>query len=450
MNKIYKKIGVSSTRTQNIVKHIGWSTLFKGGSILANFLLVPITIAYLNQENYGVWLTLSSFISWFSFFDIGLGNGLRNKFAEAKAMGNIKLAKAYVSSAYFTIAFISLALIALFLIVNIFIDWSQVFNTNPELQEDLRILMSVIVVFFGLQLISKLITTIYTADQNHSLQGKVDFFTKVFSLLIVWLLTKTNDSSLLLFGTVISILPVAILIGLNLLAFTNRYKDYSPSIKFWKKAHLKDIMGVGFSFFIIQIAAIVLFSTDNFIISKLFGPAEVVPYNLAYKYYSIILMVYSIIIAPYWSSFTEAFAKEDYAWIKKSIINIQRIWLLIPIALGILFLYSNWFFKIWVGSEIKIGINLSLSMIIYVLLMTFQLIYVQFINGLGKIRLQLIISVISIFINIPLSYFFAKNLDLGTSGVILATCISLIFSVILWPLQYKKIISKTAHGVWNK
>ena len=47
--------------------------------------LVPLTINYLNPTKYGIWITLSSVIGWFSFFDIGLGNGLRNRFAEAIA-----------------------------------------------------------------------------------------------------------------------------------------------------------------------------------------------------------------------------------------------------------------------------------------------------------------------------------------------------------------------------
>lgn len=450
MKLLYKKLGVSSTRTQNIIKQIGWSTVFKGGSIVANFLLVPITITYLNQENYGVWLTLSSFISWFTFFDIGLGNGLRNKFAEAKANGNFELARAYVSSAYYTIALISLVLTVFFLMVNAFIDWSSVFNTQMGLQQDLRILMPIVVAFFGLQLVFKLITTIYTADQKPSVQGRIDFFTKAISLLVVWMLTKTAGSSLLLFGGIFSGLPVVMLVGLNFLAFSNKYKKISPSLKLWKKEFVSDIMSVGLSFFVIQIAAIVLFSTDNFIIAKLFGPADVVNYNIAYKYYSILLMVYSIIIAPYWSSFTEAFTKGDYDWIKNSVRNIQKLWLIVPIALVFMFLISKWFFVIWVGDEILIGTGLSLSMMFFVLLMTFNMVYVNFINGAGKVKLQLWTSIISMCINIPLSILFAKIFDWGLPGVILATCFSLCYSVILRPLQYKKLINNTATGIWNK
>ncbi|QXP56900.1 MATE family efflux transporter [Cellulophaga sp. HaHa_2_95] len=450
MNNLKKYLSLKSDRTKNIVKHIGWSSFYKIGSVLINFLLVPLTINYLDKESYGIWLTLSSFISWFSFFDIGLGNGLRNKFTEAKAKGKYKLAKIYISNAYYTISAIAIGLITIFVIINNFVNWSALFNTNSSLRHDLQILMPLIIGFFGIQLVLKLITTIYTADQQHSAQGKIDFFTKLISIIAIWLLLKTSESSLLLFGIIFSFLPVLILFIFNIIAFTGRYKAYKPDLGLWKRKYVSDIMNVGFNFFIIQIAVIILFTTDNLIITKLFGPAEVVPYTIAYKYYTLIIMAYSIIIAPYWSSFSDAYAKREYNWIKKSVQNIQRIWLVIPFLLGIMLLISNWFFKLWVGDTVKISYTLSISMIVYVLFMTYQMIYVQFINGIGKIKLQLIISIISILINIPLSIFLSKFMKLGLSGVILATSFSLLISVILWPIQYKKLINGTARGIWNK
>lgn len=39
-----------------------------GETKFANFLLVLLPIVYLDTINYGIWLTLSSFIAWFSFF----------------------------------------------------------------------------------------------------------------------------------------------------------------------------------------------------------------------------------------------------------------------------------------------------------------------------------------------------------------------------------------------
>lgn len=448
--KIYNKFGIKSDRTKHIVKHIGWSTLYKIGSIIANFLLVPLTINYLNTENYGVWLTLSSFIGWFAFFDIGLGNGLRNKFAEAKSLGNYKDAQAFVSTAYFTIGCVSLSLLIIFLAVNHTIDWIQLFNTNSRLQSELSLLLPIVFAFFGLQLVVKLIINIYQADQNHSIEGKIQFFGQALSLLAIWGLTKTEQSSLLIFGSILSALPVLILVGLNFFAFKTTFKAFKPKFSLWKKEYLIEITGLGFKFFIVQIAAMVLFSTDNFIISKIFGPEEVVPYNIAFKYFSIVTMAYSILITPYWSSFTEAYTKKDFNWIKKSVSNIQKIWLIIPFCLIGMVFFSDWFYQFWVGDKIIVPLKLSVAMAFFVVLLTLNMIYVYFINGVGKIRVQLLISIVVMILNIPLSIYFSKDFGLGTTGVILATVICVFTGLVFISLQYYMIINNRANGIWNK
>ena len=56
--------------------------------VLVSLLLVPITLNYLGVKEYGVWITLTTIVSWFAFFDVGLGHGLRNKYAESRAHGN--------------------------------------------------------------------------------------------------------------------------------------------------------------------------------------------------------------------------------------------------------------------------------------------------------------------------------------------------------------------------
>ena len=52
-------------------------------------------------------------------------------------------------------------------------------------------------------------------------------------------------------------------------------------------------------------------------------------------------------------------------------------------------------------------------------------------------------------INIPLSIYLAKNLDLGSKGVILATIICCILSIIFYPIPCSKIINNKAKGIWN-
>ena len=74
------------------------SLLIKGGSVLVGFMLVPITLNYLDQTRYGLWVTITSFLTWFTFFEIGLGSGLKNKLAEAVAKENYELGRTFVST----------------------------------------------------------------------------------------------------------------------------------------------------------------------------------------------------------------------------------------------------------------------------------------------------------------------------------------------------------------
>jgi len=409
-----------------------------------------MSIKFLDTENYGIWLTLSSFIAWFSFFDIGLGNGLRNKFAEARAKNDTALAKGYVSTAYYSISLVCLVFLAISLIASYFVDWTAVFNASSKLQSQLRLLMPIVFGCFSLQLMLKLITSIYIGNQNHSMQGKIGFVTAAGSLLLIWLLTQTSNSSLLLFGTVFMALPVLILLVLNIYAFTGKYKPYSPSITFWKRAYFNEIFGLGISFFVIQISIIILFSTDNFIITQLFNPEAVVPYNLSFKYLSIASMLFTIVLTPYWSSITDAYTKGELNWIKQAMQNLMKFTAVIFAFIIVLVLISPWFYKWWIGDLVEIPYYLTVCMAIYFTILCAYSPFIFFMNGISKIRLQMYSFALGAIINIPLSVALVKYTSFAVEGVIIATILCIFPNVILAPMQYFKLINKKAKGVWNK
>ena len=73
-------------RSINIIVNISYSFFIKFGIAICGLILVPITLNYIESNDYGVWMTISSFTTWFYFFDIGLANGFRNKFTQAIAL----------------------------------------------------------------------------------------------------------------------------------------------------------------------------------------------------------------------------------------------------------------------------------------------------------------------------------------------------------------------------
>jgi hypothetical protein len=83
--------------------------------VLISIVSVPLTVRYLGQERYGVWLTISSLMTWMTMTDFGLtGNALINLMSEAHGTDNRVLARQYASSTFWTLIAITLSLGTLF------------------------------------------------------------------------------------------------------------------------------------------------------------------------------------------------------------------------------------------------------------------------------------------------------------------------------------------------
>ena len=72
------------------------------------------------------------------------------------------------------------------------------------------------------------------------------------------------------------------------------------------------------------------------------------------------------------------------------------------------------------------------------------------INGIGKVRLQMVCLAIVAVLYIPLLLFFINTLHLGIISIPLAQLFSNFYSLFIARVQYNKLISGNAYGIWNK
>ena len=424
------------------------SFLIRGFSIAISIVLVPITINYVNPTKYGIWLTLSSIVAWFGFFDIGFGNGMRNRFAEAIANGEQQKARIYVSTTYAILSIIVLIVLLLFFAINPLLDWSKILNTPPEMADELKLLALIVFVFFCLQFVLQLLTTVITANQQPAKASLFNLIGSIISLTVIFVLTKTTSGSLLYLGAVFSSAPVLVLAVSSFWLYRSTYREYAPSTKFVQFRYARNLMSLGLKFFVLQVAAVILYETSNIIIAQLFGPSQVTPYNIAYKYFSLVPMVLGIIMIPFWSAFTEAWVKQDLAWIKHTMRNLIYMWAGFTVLAVIMLVFSDFVYGIWVGKAVEVSWSISIVMTAYVVINGWCGIFSQFLNGVGKIKLQLYSSLFGALVNIPLAIFLGKQL--GVAGVVLSTCLIGLISAVWSPIQYTKLINSRATGIWNQ
>jgi len=429
-------------------KNIVASFAIKAFSIAISIVLVPLTISYINPSRYGIWLTLSSIVGWLSFFDIGFGNGLRNKFTEALAEKQEELARIYVSTTYAILSIIIGIVLLVFFCINSFINWSNVLNSTPAMAGELSILAVIVFTFFCLRFIFQLLATVLTANQEPAKASLLELLGSLFSLIMIFILTKTTKGNLVYLGTVLSITPVLILFLSSLWFYRNEYRKFAPSFRYIKFKFAKDLMTLGLKFFIIQIAALVLFNTDNIIIIHLFGSKDVTVYNVSFKLFSIVMMCFTIISTPLWSAFTDAYAKNDIPWIRSTISTMEKIWLFLTVVTIVLLMFSQMIFKLWLGDKVLVPFALSVAMSSYIIVYIWQTIHVFLLNGIGKIKLQLYLVIFSSLINIPLAIFLGRRF--GLVGITMTSTLLFTIMGIIFSIQTRKILNNTAVKIWNE
>jgi O-antigen/teichoic acid export membrane protein len=438
------------SRSLKTKKNIILLIILNGFNFISVLLLVPLTLDYLGAEQYGIWLTLSSILLWLSYLDFGIGNGLRNKLAVALANNEIEKARIYISTAYAVFTFGIAAAYVLFVGLYEFIDWISILNAPEYLAPQINKLIFYVITFFVIQFVLKLIISINNADQRPALNGLLSAVSNLLILGFIYFIDKTTEGSIVLVGAGSTLIPAVIFLAASFILFSTLHKNISPSFKFIDLKYSKELIGLGVKFFIMQAAGLIVFTTDNLIITHIFGPEEVTIYNIAYKYFYLFPLVFNVFLTPLWSAYTEAYAKQDIQWIKNAVKKITLIWIILSILAIVMLLLSDFIYMIWVGDEVSIPIHLSISMAIFIIIFNWTNIFTYFLNGVGKIDLQFYNAIFIAVINIPLSILLADNLELKSTGVIIATVISISIGAVLSPIQFKKIISGKAKGIWAK
>ena len=435
-------------RSVLVKKNIYFSFLIKGFSISISLLLVPLTLNYLSVYEFGVWLTLSSIFTWINYFDIGLGNGLRNRLAESMAKQDKKLGQIYVSTTFFILSLIVTVVLLIFLAFQPHLNWAEILNADPEKVANLSRVIILSFAFFCLNFLFKIVGIIYAAAQKPAFNDLITLLGSLLSLIFIFILTKTSEGTLMNVALVFSAAPTIILLVAYPITFYGYFKDFRPKIRAVKPYYAKNLMNLGAQFFILQISGLLIFGTSNIIISRILGPEQVAPYNIAFKYFSIATMVFNIIITPMWSASTDAFAKGDLLWIKQYMKGMLKIAILSTIGVLVLILGSSIAYRLWIGTAIIIPFRLSFWMGLYTIVILWSTCFSTFLFGIGKLRVQLINTVIASCFFIPLALWLSKSL--GITGIVIALCITNLSGAILNPVQYKKIISGNASGIWNK
>lgn len=448
--EIRKKYSSVDTRSKKMYKNTAAMIGIRGISMILTLISAPIMLHHVDRADYGVLLTLTSIVGWVGYMDIGLGNGLRNKLPEFIANNDFNSAKKIVSSCYATLAIYVALIITVFLIISPFVDWLEVLNSPTSDAKEIRELTNVVLIAFCIQFLLGLLNSILFAYQMPAFQSLFTFAGQALALIaLIIQVFVFNITSVLQIGAVNSIIPPLVLFCGSIGLFRTKLRKIAPSLKYIDLKSVGGILGLGMKFFVLQMITIVLFQANSIIIARVVNPEAVVEYNLAFKYVSLLTMIFTIVITPVWSATTDAYIRNDFTWIKKTISFSQKV-CIISIIIGILMLFvSKFIYGIWLGKDaIDISYSTTGLILLYISFEMLYKVYGTIINGTGKVFAQMILTGIIAIIYIPLALLLGSSC--GLSGVLIANVIVFAANYIWAKMQCNKLINQTATGIWNK
>jgi len=444
-NKILSGHEQSVELKKNVVYSIGIKFL----QMALGIIYLPVVLSFVDKSTLGIVMTITSVVSWLYLSDIGIGNGFKNKFNESISSGNVEKARSITSTAYISLFSILLLISIICIVAAGFINWNVILkvDTNPnKLLWGIRFAIFALLMTFGLRLINKIIQ----AHQLNYLNNILELIIKILKLFAIFIALHITTGSFLKYIVISQSIPIIVLTVFSIILFYSKFKYYRPSIKYFEFSEVKNITSLGFKFFFIQITAVILFSTDNIIITRLFSTADVTVYNVIRQYYMNIWTIFTFISVPLWPAYTKAYTKKDFKWIKRITKKILKISFILSGIILIMLLVYKPVIKIWLQGKIEVPLLLAIFMALAQIIMLITCPFSAFINATGKLKLSLRLAPIAAIVNIPLSILFAKPLGMGTAGVIFATCVCNGASMIISSIKYYKIVYKQEDSIWTQ
>ncbi|WP_180228433.1 oligosaccharide flippase family protein [Priestia megaterium] len=434
-------------RTHVFLKNTIMNYIFRMGNIAVNFFSIPLMLAIMGSERFGIWQTILTIINWANLANLGVGNGLRNKVTQLISYKKYEELKYYISSAYYILLIVSVIITVFSMILTFLIDPNTIFKNNTIDKLEIQVAVIIIVFSFSINFILGLANSILYGLHKSSLVTTSQFLTS-FTIFIVLKLIQISGTDNIKIGTMALIFLIATSL-VNILLSIFVFKKYvkRPQYKYINKEYGRNLLNVGISFFILQISTIFLFSIDNFLVSTLLGVKEVTAYSIATRLLILFNTLFSILLIQMWNASGDAYNKNDFIWIEKTIKKLYMALTLMVIIIYLTTLFFDQIVYLWMGQSVQIS-GLSVKLIgTCVVIQMFNGIAVNIENGTGLIKPQIISYITAGIINVPLTIYLVNRMDMGLNGIIISKIICLLIPAIVCSIHVRKILFRMKRNI---
>lgn len=385
--------GHGTERNRRAIMTGSAATLARFVQIGTTLITIPLTLKFLGNERFGLWMTISSVLAMAAFADFGVGNGVLNTVAKAFGKDDMQGVRKAVSSGFAILSAIAVLLLLSFFSIFRFINWGDFFRvTSPQARSEAGPALAVFATCFALNISMDVVQRVQLGLQEGyryslwQLFGSVMGFVGV--LCGIWLRVSLPVLVVAIAGAPIFATT------LNTIHFFGFVRpDLRPTPKLVSRDVISQIAKLGGLFFVLQMVVAVSFSADNFIIARELGAVNVPEYSIPQRLFALITMMSSMLVAPLWPAYSEAISRGHIGWVRHT---LRKSLLLVlgatSAASCVMLLLSHRLLHWWVGSRVHPPFFLLLGLAIWTVIGCCGDALAAFMNGAEVIRFQVVVA----------------------------------------------------------
>ncbi len=413
-------------------KRVAWTALTaaaaKAAALLVMLITVPLTLNYLGPERYGLWMAITGIVAWVGFADLGVGNGILNATARAYGKDDYVAIRKTMSNGLAILGVLGLTIAIIVVVSKPLVPWAAFFNVKTELaarEAGGAVVVLVLCLAIAMPLIA--VQQVQLGVQQGFVSNTWQLFGSLVALGGVTLAIQLH-AGLPWIVLAISGAPVFALL-LNALYFSSRSGQalypiaMCPTLADLDKQKMSSLIKTGSLFFILQIASVVGYQSDNFIIARILGPEAVTEYAVAMKLFSLPPLLIGMFLTPLWPAYGEAAARGDMAWVRKAfkISVIASAAVSVPVTLGLI-VFADPLIVMWIGPSVSPSSDLVVGMGVWSVMAVFGGCFAVLLNALHAVKFQVVTAVLMAVANVGLSIYLVSMI--GTVGAILGSILA--------------------------
>jgi O-antigen/teichoic acid export membrane protein len=397
------------------------------------FLAIRIVAGSMSSDELGLWLLLVGAVALVGFADLGIGNGLLNVIADAHGREDRQLIRQAIASAYVALTGLALVLGALYALFGRDVAWSTVLNVTGPSTAQTTAAVSAFVFCILISLPLGISQRVHHAHQDGWIANGWLALGSVFSL-IGMIVTEVTDAGIALRVGAMLIGPPAAYLLDTIYLFGFRRRDLRPRWANVTRTATGRVLRQGALFFVLATVGAAAYEVDSLVISHYLGAGEVELYAIPFRLFALAPSLVLILVMPLWPAYGEAIARDDMAWVHRTLLRTMRLGALItaPTSL-VLIVLGPLIIRIWVGESIHPPRSVLIGIGAWAIINGATTALAAFFNGASILRLQVAVAVVMAVANVGLSIYLVQRI--GVSGPIWATVITQIVCCIV-PIGY--------------